>query len=142
MNTVPTEADWRSVPWDLDLPYAYEHFSGKSIEQSVPLFVENALCYQEEVSSMPAPCLRYYIQAYIAYLMSDASQHDPDGASCFLGLVRHRMPDLKNAEQNVVDVVVAALRHIADRQEWYDAAEWIYGDFKSQASELIDKLQA
>ncbi|HUQ71151.1 MAG TPA: hypothetical protein VM165_16610 [Planctomycetaceae bacterium] len=116
-------------------------FFGKSIEQAVPLFVQDIFGSQEDVDSMPAPCLRYYIRAYIAYLMSDASQHDPDGASCFLVLVKHRMPDLKNAEPKVVDVVVAALRHIAERQEWYDAAEWIYGDFKSRAGELISELK-
>ncbi|MDZ4688697.1 MAG: hypothetical protein SH850_26795 [Planctomycetaceae bacterium] len=144
LDPIPDDNDWHDPSWIFgdETSGAYGTFFGKSIEQVVPLFAQDIFGCQDDVDSMPAPCLRYYIRAYIAYLMSDASQNDPDGARCFLGLVKRRMPDLKNAEPKVVDVVVAALRHIAERQEWYDAAEWIYGDFKSQAGELIDKLEA
>jgi len=39
---IPTEEDWRSEPWDLDIPHAYKHFLGKNIDESIALFEEDA----------------------------------------------------------------------------------------------------
>lgn len=58
-NHIPTEADWRSEPWDLDVPHAYQHFVGKSHEQAVALFQENALLNQEDVMFMPRACFMF-----------------------------------------------------------------------------------
>lgn len=48
MLSIPTEDDWRSEPWCLDIPIAYEHFSGKSLSEAVSMFDDNAICYQED----------------------------------------------------------------------------------------------
>ena len=39
---------------------------------------------------MPLACFRYYIHAYLDYLLSDKSEGDSDGASCFFGLIEFR----------------------------------------------------
>ena len=70
-NEIPTEADWRSEPWDLDIPHAYQHFAGKSHEQAVELFQENAIYYQEDVMFMPRKCFPFYLRAYMEYLLSN-----------------------------------------------------------------------
>ena len=44
---IPSEADWRSEPWNIDTPYAYKNFFGKTLAEGFNLFVENALRYQE-----------------------------------------------------------------------------------------------
>ena len=59
--SIPTEADWRSERWDLDVAHAYGHFFGKSIAEALDLFAEDALTYQEDILFMPFLCFRYYL---------------------------------------------------------------------------------
>lgn len=138
-HNIPTEADWRSEPWDLDIPYAYKNFAGKSHEQAVALFQENALCYQEDVMFMPRACFLFYIYAYIDYLLSAASQGDADGANCFFSLVKSRANDIRENPAAVL-MVERVLRHLASRQEWYDADSTIYGDFAERAAAGLKQL--
>jgi hypothetical protein len=139
-NNIPTEADWRSEPWDLDIPYAYKNFAGKSHEQAVALFQQNALCYQEDVMFMPRACFLFYIHAYIDYLLSDVSRGDADGANCFFSLVESRANDIRG-NAAVHSTVERVLRHLATRQEWYDADPAIYGDFGERAVADLQRLR-
>ena len=141
VDNIPTEADWRSEQWGIDTPYAYKNFGGKSFEEAVDLFKDNALAYQEDVMFMPLACFPFYAKAYMAYLMSDASEGDSDGASCFFGLIEIR------AEEIILDgqfssSVEDMLEHLAARQEWYDADKSIYGNFSERAQKVIGKLQS
>ena len=85
-NNIPSESDWRSEPWGIDTPYAYNHFQGKSREDAVEFFVENAIYYQEDIMFMPEACFRYYIHSYMDYLFSGRSAGDSDAANCFSAL--------------------------------------------------------
>jgi hypothetical protein len=141
MTSIPSENDWRSEPWDLDIPYAYEHFAGKSNDDATELFVDNAIYYQEDLTFMPIRCLRYYIHSYMAYLLSDASEEDPDGASCFYGLVEVRHEDIRTFDDATRSRVVAVLHRLAMSQDWYGADGDIYGDFKTQSERCVELLQ-
>ena len=134
---VPSEADWRSEPWDLDTPHAYKHFAGKSFEEAVELFEENALRYQEDAMFMPRACFPFYARAYMAYLRSDASEEDSDGAGCFFGLSEVRADDLKS-DQGLLGDFAHCLDHIAERQDFYDADVGIYGSFPDRAKRAKD----
>lgn len=129
MDKIPTESDWRSVPWCLDIPYAYEHFNGKSLDEAVQLLVENALYYQEDLMFMPTPCMHFYIHAYINYLMSDASIEDCDAASCFFGLIKIRAEDMIAAGDTMLSRLSVLLDRLETHQNWYHAPPDIYGDF-------------
>jgi hypothetical protein len=142
MSAIPSDDDWHSEPWDLDAAHAYGVFAGKTIEQAIALLKENCLYYSEDIMFMPAICLRYYINAYIAYLLSEESRAAADGANGFLGLVEHRLVDLRAGEAPLIDAIEVTLRRLADRQDWYDAPAWIYGDFSSRSDELIRQLRA
>jgi hypothetical protein len=131
-TTIPTEADWRSEPWDLDIPYAYEHFAGKSRSEAVSLFKDNALYYQEDVMFMPTACFPFYAIAYSDYLLSEDSKGDCDGASCFFGLAEVRAAEIRSE---------GVLRHLAARQVWYDADPTIYGDFAKRAEKALSLIQ-
>jgi hypothetical protein len=137
--TIPTEAEWRSEPWDMDVSYAYKHFAGKSFEEAVDLFKDNALTYQEDVMFMPRACFPFYVRAYVAYLHSDASKDDADGASCFFGLAEFRTEEIRS-DGSLVSEIVNTLRHLATRQEWYDADVDIYGSFAERAQRTEKKL--
>ena len=137
MSNIPTEADWRSEVWDLDIPYAYEHFAGKSIDTAIALFREDALTYQEDLMFMPVVCFRFYVYAYIAYLLSDDSKGDSDGASCFFGLVDGRYKEICDSETTLVDTIANTLHHLETKQDWYDADVDIYGMFARRAHKSL-----
>lgn len=139
---IPTEADWRSEPWDLDIPYAYKHFLGKNLEEAFDLFVDNALCYQEDIMFMPAACFRYYLIAYTNYLLSEASKDDSDGASCFFGIIECRKDDIHKLEDLVVSQIRKTLERLRDNQAWYDADKEIYGRFQARSESCLKLIQA
>jgi len=136
-NAIPSEPDWRSEPWNLDVPQAYEHFFGKSRKEAVELFVDNALLYQEDIMFMPAACFRYYVQAYVDYLMSARSAGDSDAASCFLSIVEVRRDDLRGVNDQLAQRVRDVLARLAASQSWYEAAQAIYGDFGARTTALL-----
>jgi hypothetical protein len=140
IGRIPTDSDWRSEPWCLDIPYAYEHFAGKSQLDAVELFKQNAICYQEDLMHMPRACFPYYASAYITYLMSDISEGDSDGASCFFGLVECRAKEIR-ANDILADSVVACLERLADGQDFFGADPAIYGSFSERAEKARRELQ-
>ena len=141
MDSIPTEADWRSEPWCLDIPHAYRHFHGKDLLEALTLFRENSLLYQEDLMFMPRVCFFYYCRAYTEYLLSDESQGDSDGASCFFGLVSTRRDDLLS-NHKLLEAARNVLRKLHVRQEWFEATPEIYGDFSAKAKRGLKMLQA
>ncbi len=137
---IPSEEDWYSEEWDIDTPGAYERFGKKSLAAAVELFAEHALVYQEDLVFMPVVCFRFYVLAYIEYLMSPRSNEDSDGASCFLKLIEYRHKDLLEGEEKLQRTVGDALLFIGKNQDWYGAPEYIYGDFEAKALECLSLL--
>jgi hypothetical protein len=139
---IPAEADWRSEPWDLDIPSAYAHFFGKSLEEAISLFNENSLSYQEDLMFMPLPCFRYYLLAYTHYLLSASSRGDSDGANCFFGIVEIRKNDIRASSERVLREVTQTLEKLANYQGWYNATEHVYGIFRDRASACLKLIQS
>jgi hypothetical protein len=134
--------DWHSEPWDLDLEYAFTHFNGKTIEESVPLFMENALYYQEDLMWMPHRVFDYYVHAYLAYLLSSASANDSDGASCFIGLIEFKLQWRPADIQPPWIEIRAVLEHLAANQSFFDANVEIYGSFQQRADAIYAAFAA
>ncbi|MEM1221334.1 MAG: hypothetical protein AAGH40_01115 [Verrucomicrobiota bacterium] len=137
---IPNEIDWRSEPWDLDIPYAYKHFFGKSIEEGEKLFEENSLYYQEDMMFMPLSCFNFYIHSYISYLLSERSRGDSDGASAFFGLFDARKKDFLSS-QEVRGRTAELMEHMRTRQQYYDASIKIYGRFSKKADKVLSELK-
>lgn len=131
---IPTEADWRSELWDLEIPLAYRNFYGKNLEEAFGLFVQGASVYQEDIVYMPLPCFRYYVLAYTNYLLSDASQGDSDGASCFFSMVEARRDDIRSSSAELIGQITLTLQKLNDHQEWYLADAKSYGTFAARAA--------
>ena len=90
---------------------------------------------------MPLVCFRYYIHAYVDYLLSDKSEGDSDGASCFFGLIEFRKDDVCISGDKLRNRVSEVLRHIRVRQKWYDADPDIYGDFAKRSDEILSLIK-
>ena len=134
---IPTDDDWAHHPDDLDAAYAKANFLGKTREQAVALFVANALNYQEDIMFMPVTCFYFYAHAYIDYLMSEDSEGDSDGASCFFGIVEGRKDDILRGPPKLRERIRTLLRRLGDRQTWYDAEPDIYGSFSKRSNACL-----
>ncbi len=88
--TLPTHQDI-NVFDSLDERAACEHFLGKNLDEAEALFRENALTYQEDLMFMGASAFRFYVQAAINYIQSEAATGDADMINCFAGLLEHRL---------------------------------------------------
>jgi hypothetical protein len=137
---IPTEQDWRSEPWGLDEEYAYNQFHGKDLQEAFQLFVENSLARQEDILFMPLRCFRFYVHAYIDYLLSPESRGDCDGANCFFILPKLRMDDIRASTDLLQRRLERVLRRLREGQDWYDADRGIYEDFAEQANEFLAAL--
>lgn len=135
---MPTEEDWRSADWDLDVDCAYEHFYGKTVQEAERLFQKDSANYQEDLMFMPGVCLPYYLQAFMQYLVSTHSEGDADGAAGFISLITSRVQDTPEDLEPILPAVAFALRYVADHQDFYEASEEVYGSFHEQVQALAD----
>ncbi len=67
---------------------SYKNFHGKTTEEAVQLFKENAFIYSEDVLYMPSRVFGYYLKAYSTYLVRRTrQQEDPQEASWFISTI-------------------------------------------------------
>lgn len=139
---IPDEDDWHSEGWDLDIPYAYEHFQGKDVAEATRLFAQCSLTYQEDLMWMPSRCFTYYIHAYLEYLLSAESAQDSDGASCFFALIGHKLEFTPRDIVPIWPAIASILTRLSENQAFYDASPDIYGDFPTRANALFSQFAA
>lgn len=138
---IPDEDDWQNDFGDIDVAEARRHFFGRDLVQAEQLFRENALCYQENIVFMPFGCFQFYLEAYIRYILSDASKGDSDGASCFFGVVECRCSDILRLPAETKARVRLVLDRLAQGQDYYDAPIDIYGCFDKRAEEAKSRIK-
>ena len=135
---LPSKADWAALdPNDLEAPYIREHFFGKSFEDALELFENNAIFYGEELLSMPYGLFNFYAPALVAYLLSERARGDADGASSFLirmSWLLDKMPELMSSDTK--KLLLDASEKIAHSQDFYDASVDIYGNFLEQYAKI------
>ena len=137
-SQIPNEQDWANPYDDATIRWAKKHFFGKTVEEAKELFVENSLCYQEAIMFMPSGAFRYYVHAYMNYLLSDQSKDDCDGASCFLGLIKHKMEyDQNDLRGAVWERVTETIEHIRNNSEWFAWTDSIYGNLEEKTTRLL-----
>jgi hypothetical protein len=137
-SQIPTEDDWANPNGDLDIQWARKHFFEKTIEDAEKLFVKNALYYQEAIMFMPSIPFRYYIHAYMNYLLGKQSQWDTDGASCFLYLVGFKIKFDQDILRTVWLRVKETIEHIRKNPDWFDWNEAIYGNLDERTAQLLN----
>jgi hypothetical protein len=135
---IPTGADWGEINHDdLDAAWAYKTFLGKSFNEAVAMFQENALYYQEDLQSMPAAAFNFYAPALVKYITSPQAAGDSDGASSFLHMVSWMLKTQRNIiSSDTESLLLAAAEQVSRDQAFYDADVAIYGDFKEEYADI------
>lgn len=133
---IPTEDDWRSEPLCLDGEWAYKNFAGRTADEAVRLFEENAPHYQEDLLYMPSRVFGYYVRAFLKYLESDPARIQPDAASRFVGLIELLASSEPDRLRPIWGEVEPVLRRVVERQDEYDADWCVYGSFRTRARDI------
>lgn len=126
---VPSREDWGDLGVDLEVEYGYKLFGGKTVEEALPLFVENPLERSAELHFAPGRVVAYYLFCYVSHLLSPGSAGEADMASTFLRLVGSAMQSSPHEIEAVWGYLGPAVAAVAERQAFYDADESIYGSF-------------
>ena len=74
----------------LDGRAACQHFLGKNLDEAEALFREAPLYYQEDLMFMGPVAFRYYVQAAIRHIQSEAATGDSDIVSCLASILDFR----------------------------------------------------
>jgi hypothetical protein len=126
---LPTRQDF-SIHDSLDERSACEHFLGKSLQEAEALFQENSLYYQEDLMFMGASAFRFYVQAVISYIQSDAATDDSDVINCFAAILEHRLKHDKEELCPIAGCLATICGHIIEHYDRFDITRGIYGDIR------------
>jgi hypothetical protein len=147
-ETIPDASDWGVKSedpqecTDLDLRYAFEIFFGREWRHVVQLFGSNPVERTENLRRMPLRPFRYYLRAFVEYIRSeDALDRDnierSSAASCFLGLIEEKLDERSGFLLSLTTELLTAAEYVAARQQDFDAAPDIFGDFQ----ELLERIR-
>ena len=133
--TLPTRQDI-NIHDSLEERSACEHFLGKSLEQAEELFRENSLYYQEDLMFMGAPAFRFYVQAAISYIHSDAAAGDSDIISCFASILEQRLEFEAQELVSVAPQLGSVCRYIIEHYDRFALTPEIYCDLRPRYQAL------
>ena len=137
----PTREEWGDLDVDPEVRSGYEVFGGMTLDEALPLFVENPIERAVEIHFAPAAVFNYYVFCFANFLASPESDGDSDAASVFLNLVRTRIAEDPASLSNVFDDLKPYLDLVAGRQLFYVADEDVYGNFSDLRDE-IDRVHS
>lgn len=137
--TLPTRQDI-NVYDSLDERSACEHFLGKSLEEAEALFRENSLCYQEDLMFMGATAFRFYVQAAINYIRSEAATDDSAIISCFATLLEYRLEYEEEDLRLVAGLLASICRYIAEHYDNFNMTPQFDSDVRPRFLALQQKF--
>src|SRR4051812_35031904 len=117
--TLPTRQDI-NVHDSLDERSACEHFLGKSLHDAEALFRENSLYYQEDLMFMGPVAFRFYVQAAISYIQSDAASGDSAIVSCFAAILEYRLEYEAEELRSIAEHLAAVCSYIVEHYDRFD----------------------
>lgn len=134
---VPSESEWGDYEADLDQDYAHKMFAGRTNQEMVPHFRRNVIACTGELRWMPQIPFRYYMLGFRDFVMAEFEHLGAsDAASCFLGLVLEKLEEQPSHILPIMPELLPALRHVAENQAVFGAAESIYGSFRDKLAQI------
>ncbi|MEX0703852.1 MAG: hypothetical protein WD069_17265 [Planctomycetales bacterium] len=137
--TLPTREDI-NVHDSLDERMACANFLGKDLEEAEALFRENSLFYQEDLLYMGPRAFRFYVQALLDYIRSDAAAGDADIVSCTAGILEFRLEDEAEELRPVARPLASICEYIVAHYDRFDVTAEIYGDLRPRFRTLQQAL--
>ena len=129
-TNLPTAKDINPTPGNLDEEWALQKFLGKNLAQAEELFREASLNRTEDLTHMGPSAFRFYVQAAINYIRSDACVRDSDMINGFAGTLEHRL-EWEGAELiPIADPLAFICGYIVEHYDRFEINPDIYGDLR------------
>jgi hypothetical protein len=117
---------------DLDGRAAAKHFFGKSLEEAEALFRESPDYYREDLLWMGPAAFRYYVDAAIRFIRSNAVTGESDFIAGLASTLELRL-DQEPAEMAPVAVPLADVcREIVEQWPRFELGSEAYGDVRAR----------
>jgi hypothetical protein len=120
----------------LDGQVACKNFLGKSITEAEALFRENSLYYQEGLMWMGPIAFRFYVQAAIHYIQSEAATDDSAIASCMAAILEFRLEHEASELAPIADHLASLCGYFLEHYERFDLTPEIFGDVRARFQAL------
>jgi hypothetical protein len=133
---IPDSQDWLGYESDLDVAYLHKLIFGKSIQEAIPHFANQAIARMDELLFAPRRVFQYYVFSFGEYLMLESAAGESDAASPFLALLEEREKRDPRSVKNIIEPLQPYLEFVATRQEYFDAPEDIYGNFNKRVADI------
>lgn len=133
---LPTAREINPVPTDLDGKCAEENFLGKTLEEAEALFREASMTYMEDLMWMGPVAFRFYVQAAIRYIESEAAQGDSYMVVSLATVLESRMEHERENVLGVAAVLASACDYIVEHYDRFDLDPNIYGDVGARLKKL------
>ena len=133
---LPTAKEINPFPDDLDGQSAEQHFLGKTLQDAEAMFKENSLYYQEDLMFMGPSAFRFYVQAAIAYIQSEAATGDSDMINCFAGILEQRLEFERVELVPIAEQLASICAYIVEDYTRFDLTPEIYGDVRPRFQAL------
>jgi hypothetical protein len=133
--TLPTAKE--IDPFDsLDGRVACRNFLGKSLDEAEALFRDNSLYYQEGLMWMGPVAFRFYVQAAIHYIQSEAAVGDSAIAHCLAGTFEFRLEHESAELVPIAEELASVCGYVVEHYERFDLTPEIFGDVRSRYQTL------
>jgi hypothetical protein len=131
---IPGSQEWLGYETDQDVAYLHKLIFGKSIQEAIPYFANQCIERMDELLFSPRRVFQYYVHAFGEYLMTQAAEGESDAASPFLSLLEEREKRYPGSVQSIIESLEPYLVFLAERQDYFDAPEHIYGNFSQRVA--------
>jgi hypothetical protein len=120
----------------LDGQVACKNFLGKSLDEAETLFRENSLYYQEGLMWMGPAAFRFYVQAAIRYIRSEAATGDHAIASCMAMILEFRLEHESAELVPIAGQLASICGYIIENYERFDLTPEVFGDVRTRFQTL------
>ena len=132
---IPTQADFKLAPQDLDGWHAWESFGGRTLDEAYAIFRENPVRYQEDLMWMAPKPFCFYLPIALRYLESEDARRDADIINCLASDIGFHFEcghDIAAAFPCIRSICDYVLSHYMK----FDVNVAIYGDLRSKYEQL------
>ena len=120
----------------LDGQYACKSFLNKNLDEAEVLFRDNSLHYQEDLMWMGPVAFRYYVQAAIRYIRSDAAADDHAIISCMAMILEFRLEHESAELVPIAGQLASICNYIVEHYERFDVTPEVFGDVRARFQAL------
>lgn len=136
----PKLSEMKESTQDRETLSSINALNGLSAEEIYHKIHNNPVMYAEDISLFRGNAFRYYLLYFVKYIQSSQSKNNAPSASSIMTLIEFKIRKDVDSIEPIKQELCNILTFIGERQNYYDADENIFGNFKIRSENLTQKL--